>query len=94
MKTEYQMQIIGRVISLRKEEGKSQAYLAKALDMSPGLLGNVESQKFDHKYALPQLNKIAKMFRVNTESFFKEPGEKRISSGELFDRICRYLEGE
>lgn len=72
----------------------SQVDLAKVLGMSPGLIGNVESEKFDHKFTIPQLNKAAKLFHVSTESFFKEPGEKRISSGELFDRVCKYIDNE
>lgn len=91
-KTDYQISIINRVRELRQKEGVSQAQLSAVIGVTPGQIGNIESTNYSHKYTLNHLNQIAKHFGISTEALFLEKGENQISTQEVIERICNYLE--
>ena len=91
-KTEYQMTIINRVRDLRQKVSVSQAQLSVVIGVTPGQIGNIESTNYSHKYTLNHLNQIAKHFGIPTESLFLEKGEESISTQDVIERICDYLE--
>ena len=53
MKTDFQLRVINIIRELRQGQNASQAYVAELLDLrSSGLVGNIESPRFPHKYTL------------------------------------------
>ncbi len=71
VKTEYQINIIGKIRKLREQHGYSQAQLAAVLDISNGQMGNIESVKTPHKYTLSQIHTISKLFGEPIEEIFE-----------------------
>jgi len=54
--------VIEKVKEKRIEKGISQSQLAFELELSNGFIGMIESTRFERKYSVAQLNKIAKIF--------------------------------
>lgn len=55
-KTEIEENIILKIKKLRTERNISQAALGSILGISNGLVGNIESPRYQHKYTLKQLH--------------------------------------
>ena len=47
-KTEYQLEIILKIKELREANNVSQKELSNLLEVAPGLIGSIESPKFQH----------------------------------------------
>ena len=69
MTTEIEQFVIDRVKEMRVEAGLSQADLATQLDVSNGFIGKVESPKYESKYNLNHINKLAKVFNCSPSLF-------------------------
>ena len=93
-KTDYQIEVINRVRTLRMKRECSQQQMAQLLGITNGSVGNIESLHYGNKYTLRQLSKIAKHFGVPIESFFMATHDEAITLHECIDRICEYMEGE
>jgi DNA-binding XRE family transcriptional regulator len=66
--------VIEKVKEKRIEKGYSQSQLAFELEVSNGFIGMVESTRYEQKYSLAQLNKIAKIFECGFMDFLpKQP---------------------
>jgi len=66
--------VIEKVKEKRIEKGYSQSQLAFELDVSNGFIGMVESVRYEQKYSIAQINKIAKLFECSPQDFLpKKP---------------------
>lgn len=65
MLSKIEIYVISKVKELRVQSGYSQASLADKLGVSSGFIGKVESIKYDAKYNLNHINKIAKHFKIS-----------------------------
>ncbi len=96
MKTEYQLEIIGKIRRLREFNRCSQAQLAKYLGVSDGQIGNVESTKYPQKYTLSQLHKICTLFKTPIQHLFIDENEYIDNHIDIIDlliqKIIRYEE--
>lgn len=90
-KTDYQLEVISRIRKLRMDNEVSQVGLANLIDISNGQIGNIESQKFQHKYTLKQLYTIAKYFKVSLD-FILTGNNEALSSTQLIEALIRYDE--
>ena len=70
MKGKYQLEIIFKIKKEREARGLGQKNIADILGISVGHIGNIESQKFPHKYTLKQLDTLCKFFKIPTEQLF------------------------
>ena len=88
-KSECQIEIINRIRILRLANNVSQMSLANILDISSGLIGNIESPKFQHKYTLKQLYAIANYFNVKLE-YILTGENKTLDSEKLIQTLIEY----
>ena len=93
-KTDFQLDIIHIIRKLRNDKHLSQAGLSDILNISYGLIGNIESAKYEHKYTIEQLAKICKYFDYPFEKLFLKEEElvqnTRKTIDLLRDRIIKY----
>lgn len=68
-KSKYEMEVVARVIALRHQNRKSQAYVAAALEVTDGYIGQIESPKYPSMYTMDQLNELAKIFDCSPADF-------------------------
>lgn len=61
--------VIEKVRERRIEKGFSQSRLAFELDVSNGFIGMIESERYDRKYSVAQLNKIARILDCSPRDF-------------------------
>lgn len=87
-KSEYQIEVISTIKLLRNQNGYSQAKLADYLGISYGLLGNIESPRYPHKYTLSQINRIANLFDVSVSWIFLKKESNNID--EILPKIIKY----
>lgn len=88
--TDYQSEIIQRVKKIREDHDISQIKLADILNVSRGLIANVESPRYPHKYTLKQLKIFCDYVAMPLQLlFFKD---EEVSIEELLDRIISYTE--
>ena len=92
-KTDYQIEVINRVRTLRTRNEVSQQQLAELLGISTGTVGNIESLRYSNKYTLSQLRAMSQYFKVPIESFFMATHDEAITLDECIGRICEYMEG-
>jgi DNA-binding XRE family transcriptional regulator len=69
-KTSFQREIISKIRKLREEVNMSQVDFARLLDISPGVIGNIESIKYSHKYTLAQIYTICQYFHIGVDKLF------------------------
>lgn len=62
--------VIEKVKEKRIEKGLSQSQLAFELNISNGVIGKIESGKYEKKYNVAQLNEIAKVLDCSIRDFF------------------------
>lgn len=65
MLTEIEKYVINKTKELRIAHNLSQADLAHKIDVSSGFIGKVESLKYNSKYNLNHINKIARVLNVS-----------------------------
>lgn len=66
------MAVISKVREIRIKKGISQDHIAGFLDLSRGYIGQVESPKFDSKYNLNHLNRLAIEMDCSPKDFIPE----------------------
>lgn len=95
-KTDYQNQVIFKLKSLREEKQYTQAFVANFLGISPGQLGNIESNRMPHKFTLKQIYILCELFSVEMADLFLLPSDKMksIDIRLLMKRIIQYQENE
>ena len=71
-KTRFDIAVADRVREMRMKRGFTQRYIADALGVSPGFIGQVESINNETKYSLNQLNRLAKEFDCSPRDFIPE----------------------
>lgn len=73
MRTPIDIYVIEKVKEMRTERNISQEGLSIALGLkSNGFVGQVESTKFNKKYNIQHLNKLAKTFNCSPKVFLPE----------------------
>lgn len=72
MVSEIDRYVIQQVKERRIDKGVSQTTLAYELDVSPGFIGKIESGKYEKKYSVAQLNKLAFIFKCSPKDFLPE----------------------
>jgi len=87
-KTDYQYQVISRIKQLRIAHNYSQVKLAEYLCISNGLVGNIESLRFRHKYTLYQISRVAQLFGVSIPFLFL--GEECDDINTILNKIIEY----
>jgi len=90
-KSDFQLEIINRVKSLRLKAGVGQAKLAGILNVVTGQIGNIESPKFKHKYTLKQLYTISNYFGVSFD-YILTGENKSLTTNELINLLINYDE--
>ena len=95
MKTDFQLRVINIIRELRQGQNASQAYVAELLDLrSSGLVGNIESPRFPHKYTLKQLSVLCEAFQYPFEYLFLDEKETLLPYKEriklLINKIIDY----
>lgn len=94
-KTDFQIEIIGRIKEYRIDQNISQAYVSEILGLnSKGLIGNIESPKYSHKYTLKQLHILSQKLNFPLEGLFLTEDElnqdKQIIINNLIKKIIEY----
>ena len=92
MKTDFQLRVINIIRELRQGQN---AYVAELLDLrSSGLVGNIESPRFPHKYTLKQLSVLCEAFQYPFENLFLDEKETLLPYKEriklLINKIIDY----
>ena len=90
-KSDYQMQVINRIKSIRYDLNISQVKIAEWLNLSNGQVGNIESVKFPHKYTLKQLKCICDHFNIKIENILLDSDEKK-SIESVINKLIEYEE--
>ena len=67
MLTEIEIYVINKVKELRLKNGLSQAELAVKINVSSGFIGKIESMKYNSKYNLNLINKVARAFDISPQ---------------------------
>ena len=67
MLTEIEIYVINKVKELRLKNGLSQAELADKINVSSGFIGKIESMKYNSKYNLNLINKVARAFDISQQ---------------------------
>ncbi len=65
MLTNIELYVINKVKELRISKKISQAELAHKIGVSVGFIGKIESLKYNSKYNLNLINRIAKAFNIS-----------------------------
>ena len=92
-KTGYQENVINKIKKLRLEKNISQNHISEILQISPGLVGNIESYKYPHKYTIKQLYLLAVYFNCKIEVFFFDEFELKgnnIDINQFAKKIIEY----
>lgn len=91
MKTEIQLKVIDLIREYRNNIELSQAGLADILEISYGLIGNIESPKFAQKYTINQLYRLTKFFEIPFETLFLEEDESNMSKRKVIDLLIKKI---
>ncbi len=91
MKTELQLKVINLIREFRNREHLSQARLGEILEISYGLIGNIESTKFNHKYTLNQLYKLCSFFSIPFEILFLTKDEANENKRNVIDLLMKMV---
>jgi transcriptional regulator with XRE-family HTH domain len=71
-KTKFDVAVADKVREMRLERGLTQRYIANALGVSAGFIGQVESINSETKYSVSQLNRLAKEFDCSPKDFIPD----------------------
>jgi len=91
MKTEFQIDVINIIRELRNDNELSQSGFADIIGVSYGLVGNIESPKYPHKYTIEQLHKAVKYFNYPFENLFLTDEEIKLNKREVIDLLVKKL---
>jgi putative transcriptional regulator len=91
MKTELQLNIINKIKNLRLDNELSQAGFSDILDISYGLIGNIESTKYEQKYTLKQIQKACEYFEFPIEEIFLSKEELIKSKAEVINMLINKI---
>lgn len=91
MKTELQLKVINIIREYRNDNDLSQAGLSDILEISYGLIGNIESHKFSQKYTINQLYLLAKHFEIPFEVLFITEDEANMSKRNVIDLLIEKI---
>jgi transcriptional regulator with XRE-family HTH domain len=70
--TPIEQYVIDISIQKRNDANFTQLDLAEKLNVSPGFVGMVESKKFNTKYNLNHINKLAIIYKCSPKDFFPD----------------------
>lgn len=68
-KSKFELEIVRKVRTIRKERNKGQTYIAMVLKVSDGYIGQIEGERWPAMYTYDQLNKIAIDFGCSPQDF-------------------------
>lgn len=68
-KSKFELEIVRKVRTIRKERNKGQTYIAMVLKVSDGYIGQIEGERWPAMYTYDQLNKIAIEFGCSPQDF-------------------------
>ena len=91
MKTDTQLRVINIIREYRNDNDLSQAGLADILGISYGMIGNIESPKFSHKYTISQLYKASEFFKIPFELIFMTEEEAKLSKRNVIDLLINKI---
>ena len=93
-KTKIEEDIILKIKKLRTEKNISQATLGSILGISNGLVGNIESFRYQHKYTLKQLYTFCTYIDYPFEKLFLTDEELNSANfiNTLIEKIINYDE--
>jgi len=72
LKSKIELLIVDQTIFFRKKNEKTQRDIAKALKVSAGYIGQVESENSPSMYSYSQLNELAKFLKCSPKDFMPE----------------------
>lgn len=90
--TSLQLEVLSRIVTLRKEMGYTQEMVAELLGCTKGQIGNNESEFQSHKYTLGHIYRLTQQFKYPIQNIFLGEGESW-STNQLIDAIVNYEEG-
>jgi len=91
MKTEFQIEVINVIRELRNDNKLSQSGFADIIGVSYGLVGNIESPKYPHKYTIEHLQKASEYFNYPFENLFLTDEEIKLSKREVIDLLVKKI---
>jgi putative transcriptional regulator len=91
MKNDLQLQVINIIRELRQANELSQAGLSDVLNISYGLIGNIESTKFDQKYTLKQLQQACNHFNYPFTKLFLTEKELSKTNDEIIELLINKI---
>lgn len=93
-KTDFQIQIIDKIKELRVSQNMSQAQISEILGLnSAGLIGNIESPRYPHKYTLKQLYVLSTNFEFSfVDLFLQDQINKEINEDLIELLILKIIE--
>jgi transcriptional regulator with XRE-family HTH domain len=71
-KSKFDMAVINKVREMRNKRRMTQGHIAGFLELSRGYIGQVESPRFDSKYNLNHLNRLAIEMECSPRDFIPE----------------------
>lgn len=72
LKSAFDLYVIEKIKTLRKEKNISQLALAQGIGVSAGFIGRIESPNHNAKYNLDHINKVSKFLHVSPRSLLPE----------------------
>ncbi|MBE9488281.1 MAG: XRE family transcriptional regulator [Bacteroidetes bacterium] len=91
-KTNFQLKVINTIKELRQNQNVTQALVSDILNLnSYGLIGNIESPKFPHKYTLKQINKLCKEFNYPIKFIFLSSNELTLEKDEIIECLIKKI---
>ena len=87
VKSEYQEKVISKIKKLRMDNNVSQSQISEILSISPGLVGNIESYKYKHKYTLKQIYEICNYFNFSIEYIFFDLNELTTERNNIINQL-------
>ncbi len=91
MKTELQLRVINLIREFRNDNDLSQAGISDVLGISYGLIGNIESSKYSHKYTINQLYLLANHFEIPFETLFLTEEEIKMNKRNVIDLLIKKI---
>ena len=71
-KTKVEWSIVENVRDLRKKEGKTQRDIASYFDVTPGYIGQIETEGSPSMYSFDNLNALAHYLKCSMKDFMPE----------------------
>lgn len=91
MKTDYQLEVINRIRNLRFDNKLSQAGFSEIINVSYGLIGNIESTRFGQKYTLKQIQTACKYFGFPIQNIFLEEKDLKLSKDKIIEKLIQKI---